>query len=328
MQRFQSGQGDFAGEALAIGEFDLITRDLARSTGAGRVVLALRDEDGSIGAASGWGEHLGTESPPRALSPGGFASRVVETERSASEPIDGDGTLTYAVGAPVQAFASPPGALCAAFAVTPEPAETRWVVESYARLASLSLHDPFVLDGLLSSARLDGLTGCLNYGALRQELNSELARASRHGRDLSCCFIDLDRFKQVNDHYGHLHGSRVLASVAAMLDEGMRDGDRLGRYGGDEFVAVLPDTDEAAALGLGERLRERISGATGGRRLDASVGVAQWVPGTNADEMLAAADDALRSVKEGGGGAVIKATDLRRAPVAVPVAAEASRRLA
>jgi diguanylate cyclase (GGDEF)-like protein len=323
MQRFQSGEGDFAGEALAIGEFDLITRDLARSTGAQRVVLALRDKnDGSIKVASGWGEHVGTESPPRALSAGGFVTRVVESERGASEPIDGDESLAFAVGAPVKALASPPGALCVAFAVAPECTETRWVVESYARLASLSLHDPFVLDGLLSAARLDALTGCLNYGALRHELNNELGRASRHGRDLSCCFIDLDRFKLVNDHYGHLHGSRVLASVAATLDEGMRDGDRLGRYGGDEFVAVLPDTDEAAALGMAERLRERIARTS--HSLDASVGVAQWVPGTLADEMLAAADDALRTAKEDGGGVAIRASDLRTAPVA----AEASRRLA
>ena len=129
-------------------------------------------------------------------------------------------------------------------------------VEAYARLAALCLHDPGTLDGLLSAARRDALTGCLSYGALRKELEREIHRAARHGRDVSCCFVDLDGFKLVNDQHGHLHGSRVLARVAAALAKGMRDGDTLGRYGGDEFVAVLPDTDEDAAATLAERLRE------------------------------------------------------------------------
>ena len=170
-----------------------------------------------------------------------------------------------------------------------------------------------MLDGLFTAARRDALTGCLSYGAIRQELIREIRRAARHGRSLSCCFIDLDRFKAVNDNHGHLHGSRVLASVAAALGEGVRDGDSLGRYGGDEFVALLPDTDEAAAFVLAKRLRARIAALEPSGTddtVDASIGVAQWLPGSSAESMLAAADDALRAAKALGGAVAIKASEL------------------
>jgi diguanylate cyclase (GGDEF)-like protein len=187
---------------------------------------------------------------------------------------------------------------------------TLWQVESYARLASLCLHEAGTFDGLLTAAHVDGLTGCLNYAAVRAELDREIRRAERHGRSFSCCFIDLDHFKLVNDRHGHLYGNRVLAEVAAILRRGVRIGDTIGRYGGDEFLAILPDADEAAACALGERLRSEVFNARPSgvhERLDASVGVAQWRPGSTADEMLAAADGVLLRAKDGGGGIVVGA---------------------
>ncbi len=187
---------------------------------------------------------------------------------------------------------------------------TIWLIESYARLASLCLHDRGTLGGLLAAARLDVLTGCLNNAAVRTELEREIERCTRHRRTMSCCFVDLDRFKQINDRHGHGHGSRVLADIAAILRAGVRSGDAVGRYGGDEFILVLPDTDRDAARTLATRLRARIRGSqrTGGSEpLDASIGVAQWRAGTTAAEMLAAADEALRRAKLAGGGAVVTA---------------------
>ena len=295
-----------SGRDPIVGELGLITRDLGRRAGADRTVLVLRERPTApVEVVSAWDAQRNVEELPRPPLPDGFVGRVLDSEHSAVEP--------NAAGAPVRTPEGITGALCASFSAAPDPAVTLWVVECYARLTALCLHDPHALDGLFAAARRDALTGCLNYGAIRQELTREIRRAARHGRNVSCCFIDLDRFKAVNDTRGHLQGSRVLASVAAALRKGVRDGDSLGRYGGDEFVALLPDTDESAAFVLAERLRARIaaldpSGAEG--TVDASVGVSQWLPGSSAEAMLAAADDALRSAKALGGGVAIKASEL------------------
>ncbi len=186
-------------------------------------------------------------------------------------------------------------------------------MESYARLASLCLSDRETLDGLLSGGRDDGLTGCLTHAAFLLELDREGGRADRHGAAVSCCFIDLDRFKRVNDRYGHLHGSRVLADIASLLRARIRSEDTLARYGGDEFVLLLPDTDEAAAVELAGRLRAIITETMVNLPrdpIDASIGVAQREPGSPAKAVLDAADQALLAAKTIGGGTVIAANSL------------------
>jgi diguanylate cyclase (GGDEF)-like protein len=233
----------------------------------------------------------------------------IDSEQDQSLGIPASGLqITHAAGAGIRPPGGPPGALCVGFSSPPaDSAVTLWRLESYARLASLCLHEKGTLDGLLATARLDGLTGCLNYAAIRAELDREIGRSERHGRPMACCFIDLDHFKRVNTRYGHLHGNRVLAHVAAALREGVRAGDTIGRYGGDEFLAILPDADEAAAHRLGERLRSKIfSTKTSGinEPLDTSMGVAEWRPGSTAEDLLGAADAALLRAKEGGGGTV------------------------
>src|SRR5581483_2883037 len=103
--------------------------------------------------------------------------------------------------------------------------------------------------------------------------------SARHERTLSVAFIDLDGFKQVNDHHGHPQGSRLLAKIATILRSDVRIGDSVGRYGGDEFIVLLPDTDAAAAHQLADRLRTRLCAMTidrGSERLNASIGVAAW----------------------------------------------------
>ena len=180
-------------------------------------------------------------------------------------------------------------------------------------MASMCLHDAGTLDGLLAAARLDALTGCLNYAATHAELEREIRRCARHRRAMTCCFIDLDRFKLVNDRHGHPQGSRVLAEVAAALRAGVRVGDSVGRYGGDEFVVLLPDTDRDAAHTLTERLRATICTTTvagGHEPLDASIGLAQWRAGMTAEDLLAVADDALRTAKREGGGRVVVGGDV------------------
>jgi diguanylate cyclase (GGDEF)-like protein len=160
-------------------------------------------------------------------------------------------------------------------------------------------------------AGTDDLTGLCNVRALTSTLRREAARASRTGRPLSVLVIDLDGFKQVNDRHGHLHGSRVLIEVAALLRASTREADVAARCGGDEFAVVLPDTGVDGAVSAGYRLRERIARhvflqrARVRVRLTASVGVATaGGPAASAAALLGQADEALYRAKAGGGNRI------------------------
>jgi diguanylate cyclase (GGDEF)-like protein len=314
-------------DPLAAGKLGLITREVSARAGAQAGLLAVferADRPGEV--VSAWGTTPWEENLPSSLPADRFLGRVLESGHAAVEAIGPDhelamqasGThLTWAAAAAVRPPGGPRAALCVAFQMPPRrKALTLWLLERYAGLAALSLHDQAALDGLLRAAVVDGLTGCLNHEAVRSELHREIARSDRHGRALSCCFIDLDRFKLINDDHGHLVGSRVLAEVAAAIRDGLRAEDGLGRYGGDEFLAVLPETDASQAHALAERLRARISRTTvDGRRLylDASIGIARWRPGATLDELIESADRALLEAKRAGGAAVVEA-DSRVAP--------------
>ncbi|MDH4161742.1 MAG: diguanylate cyclase [Nitrospirota bacterium] len=109
-------------------------------------------------------------------------------------------------------------------------------------------------------ARSDELTGLFNYRVLLEKLAEEIGRQARTGRDLSFIMIDIDNFKRVNDRYGHLEGSRVLAQLGALLRDTFRTGstDSCYRYGGEEFSILLAETDIGKALEVAERLRSAI----------------------------------------------------------------------
>jgi diguanylate cyclase (GGDEF)-like protein len=189
----------------------------------------------------------------------------------------------------VAGFSTPP----------PDRALTLWRSEACAATLGLCLHQPGALDALFQTDRHDMLTGCLTYGAVRQELDREINRSARASLPLSLCFIDLDGFKRINDWHGHLRGNEALADVGRVLRNSVRSYDTVGRFGGDEFIAILPETTEPYARQLAERLRSRIAAATisSGERLTASVGAAQWVAGTTAEQLLAHADQALLLAK-------------------------------
>jgi diguanylate cyclase (GGDEF)-like protein len=272
---------------------------------------------------------LGLDNLPISLT-GEFLARALMFESPTLEPIESgsadENDLTHAAGVSVSFEGGLTGALCVAFSAAPDAdrhGETLRLTESYAHLLSLCLAQPGMLDALFTTAHLDGLTGCLNYAAIHHELEREIRRSQRHELSLSCCFIDLDRFKLVNDRYGHLYGSAVLADVARTLGVVLRGEDTLGRYGGDEFVAILPETNEAEARQLADRLRTTISTASKAdpdRSVDASIGVAEWQPDWSGQALLAAADEALREAKAAGGGQVIGASQL---PLASGSAADA-----
>jgi diguanylate cyclase (GGDEF)-like protein len=143
-----------------------------------------------------------------------------------------------------------------------------------------------------------------NARYLRQFLLNEIRRARRYGSSVAALFLDLDDFKRINDEHGHLVGSHVLMEVAAVILSSVRDTDAVARYGGDEFVIVLPDTGKELAGIVAERIRHKISRYrfTGGRRLQlsmtASFGVATFpLHASSPQQLIACADTAMYEAK-------------------------------
>jgi diguanylate cyclase (GGDEF)-like protein len=155
-------------------------------------------------------------------------------------------------------------------------------------------------------AGTDALTGLANRRFGLRRLAAMARRARRHGTPLACLMVDLDRFKAVNTRFGHPAGDRVLRAAARTLADGLRGSDLMARYGGDEFLIVLPATTAADALSIADRLRERLAGRRLGpldEPLGAGFGVAELSPGESARSLLARADAALiRSKREDADG--------------------------
>lgn len=161
----------------------------------------------------------------------------------------------------------------------------------------------------------DGLTGLNNRRYLDNHLKTLFNRAATRGRALSVCITDIDRFKQVNDTYGHDAGDEVLKEFARRIRSTVRGADLACRYGGEEFVVVMPDTDAAAAAMIAERLRDIIertpfalAGSDVGLSLTASLGIATNAPGVDTPEqLLKQADKALYEAKNSGRNRVVAA---------------------
>ncbi len=169
---------------------------------------------------------------------------------------------------------------------------TRDLVAANARLDMLASTDP--------------LTGLLNRRRFMELAAAEQLRAGRHQRPLSLLLIDLDHFKRVNDQHGHRMGDAVLRTAAAILSGAIRGSDLAARFGGEELVLLLPETDLAGAAGMAERLRQAFAATTtslDGKdvRVTASLGVAAWRgPGESLDALLHRADQALYAAKHAG----------------------------
>jgi diguanylate cyclase (GGDEF)-like protein len=144
----------------------------------------------------------------------------------------------------------------------------------------------------------DPLTGLPNYRRLLEVLGMEIARSNRHSRPFAVVFFDMDGLKRINDEMGHLTGSRAVCRFAETLQAVCRATDTAARYGGDEFVAVLPDTDREGAELVVRRLAERLTEDTAEPPLAVSAGIAVYPhDGGTPTTLLSAADRALYSVK-------------------------------
>jgi diguanylate cyclase (GGDEF)-like protein len=161
------------------------------------------------------------------------------------------------------------------------------------------------LEDIEEKARHDDLTGVYNRRALMVAMEESKQRANASREPLSICVIDLDLFKLYNDEFDHLSGDRVLQTFALSARDGLRSTDVFGRYGGDEFVQILPHTTLAGAMLEAERLRNRIKTleipfARSMGPLTISVGVAQYRPGETIVQTFARADEALYKAKQLG----------------------------
>jgi diguanylate cyclase (GGDEF)-like protein len=185
-----------------------------------------------------------------------------------------------------------------------DPAELRARVRA-------SLRTKYLMDLLARKAMIDGLTGLFNRTYFDARLIAELAHSTRTAAPLSCIMLDVDRFKQINDSYGHPFGDEILRGIAQTLNENCRTEDTICRYGGEEFVILCPNTAASATASLAERIRRAVESARFMRNgidvhVTCSFGIAdlQTPPPPGVVEL---ADQALYRAKQEGRNRVVVA---------------------
>jgi diguanylate cyclase (GGDEF)-like protein len=286
-------------------KLDLLIREFARLINSEVALLCqVRNKLQPPTIIASWGLQA-SRKEIRRLEETGLVGPALPLRRPALEPLHPllDSSLVhathpplgYAATAPVRLPTAIAGRLIAGFVTPPQDRTLAlWTAESYAALIALYLADQRLLDELV--AHRDGLRGCLTYDEMRHELDREINRSARHGLQLSVCVIHLDGLQRIDDELGHVSHNPMLELVASILRTSVRSGDTVGRYGRDELIAILPQTRRDKARRLAERLGSELANTptiSPERPLTASLGIAQWTPGTSSEELLAAAESAL-----------------------------------
>ncbi len=180
------------------------------------------------------------------------------------------------------------------------------LMEMFAQQAAIAVENAKLFEEKQEQARMDITTDLYNRRGLYELGNREVDRAKRYERPLAVVFADLDFFKKVNDHHGHHVGDLVLAELAERLKENLRSIDILGRYGGEEFVYLLPETDADGALEVCERIRKIVEGSPfTPNDLSLNITISQGVAVLNETEkdlkaLIRAADEAAYQSKNSG----------------------------
>jgi diguanylate cyclase (GGDEF)-like protein len=184
-------------------------------------------------------------------------------------------------------------------------------------IARLGVAFNHMADELKARARTDDLTAMPNFRAFRERIDSEIDRAARYESRFGVLVLDLDRFKNYNDTYGHLAGNDALQRVARAIRETVRSVDFPARYGGEEFAVILPEIDAAAVAVIAERVRvaiEALAAPAGGAKVTVSIGAALYPSdGATAEALFKTADERLYEAKESGRNRVVTAQPRIRA---------------
>ncbi|MDQ3676838.1 MAG: sensor domain-containing diguanylate cyclase [Actinomycetota bacterium] len=180
-------------------------------------------------------------------------------------------------------------------------------IARFAQLASVAVVNAEVHERLAAQALTDPLTELANRRAFDKRLEEETERAHRHTRALSVVLVDVDRFKTINDRFGHASGDKVLVNLADKLRSAKRTGDLLARIGGDEMALILPDCRPEKATHVARRMLASVAGGSMAQRhgVTLSAGVAGLTVGQTADDLLRCADQALYRAKDDGRNQVV-----------------------
>ena len=191
-------------------------------------------------------------------------------------------------------------------------------LERMAEIISVCLESALTQERLKLVGLTDGLTGVQNRRYFEHRCHEEVSQARRHKYPLCCMFLDIDKFKRINDQYGHQSGDEVLRNVAGVIQAQLRLGDTIARYGGEEFVVLLPQTAAHHAVEIAERIRvavaEKHMQARSGHAINMTISIGlsmlstEVLSGENqhlAEQLVAAADKALYQAKHGGRNKVV-----------------------
>lgn len=163
---------------------------------------------------------------------------------------------------------------------------------------------------LKKEVRIDPLTGLYNRHSMKEQIKNEMSRVDRYGETFSLLIIDIDYFKNINDTHGHLVGDSVLAETALLIKKSLRESDSVFRYGGEEFLAILPSTSVKGAVSTADKLRLRISEADFSDfelKITVSIGVSEYSLQQSEEELIHSVDMALYDAKRNGRNRVMVA---------------------
>ena len=237
--------------------------------------------------------------PEDTLGPAKF---VVEGSVAITVALTGAAALGYVLAV---LAGSPPDSIGPATAATVGVNLTALILLAYVAMV-IARAQRRSRDAAIRLSTVDSLTGLFNRTFFFAAIDREIARSARSGRGFCLLMMDLDELKAINDRVGHFHGDRVLRAVGEVILSGVRQIDTAARYGGDEFVVLLPETDPTGAFVLAEKIRLGVSGVAielpgGAPRPSLSIGVVSYPDdGRTADELIISADGAMYASKRAG----------------------------